>query len=94
MIVKIDFDAAKNERNIRERGLSFERVGDFDFETAVVRQDVRKAYPEPRFVALGFLDARLHVLCFATTVDGIRVISFRKANQREVKDYEQTSPPR
>jgi uncharacterized DUF497 family protein len=54
MYIKIDFDSVKNEKNIRERGLSFERVGDFDFETAVVRQDVRKAYPESRFVALAF----------------------------------------
>lgn len=88
--MEIDFDPAKNDKNIRERGLSFERVGDFDFATAVVRQDIRKAYPEPRLVALGFLDARLHVLCFIPQAGGIRVISFRKANRREVKDYEQT----
>jgi len=87
--VKIDFDPAKNEKNIRERGLSFERAGDFDFVTAVVRKDVRKAYPEPRFVALGFLDARLHVLCFTPIAGGIRVISFRKANRREEKIHEQ-----
>lgn len=88
--MKIDFDPTKNEKNVRERDLSFERAGDFDFATAVVRLDVRKAYPEPRFVALGFLDARLHVLCFSPMARGIRVISFRKANRREVKDYEQT----
>jgi len=32
---------------------------------------------------------RLHVLCFTPVVNGIRVISFRKANKREIKDYEQ-----
>jgi uncharacterized DUF497 family protein len=74
--------------------LSFERVVDFDFETAVVHQDVRKTYPEPRFVAVGFVEARLHVFCFAIMADGIRVISFRKANHREVKDYEQTQSSR
>jgi len=31
----------------------------------------------------------LHVACFTETKDGIRVISFRKANNREVKRYEQ-----
>ena len=89
--MNIEFDATKNERNIQERGLSFERVVDFDFETAIVQQDFRKPYPEPRIIALGFLDARLHVLCFTPVVGGIRVISFRKANRREMKDYEQTS---
>ena len=87
--MNIDFDPTKNDRNIRERGLSFVRAGDFDFAAAVVREDVRKAYPERRFIALGFLDGRLHVLCFTPIADGIRVISFRKANRREEKDYEQ-----
>jgi uncharacterized protein len=32
----------------------------------------------------------LHVLCFTPATDGIRVISFRKANTREVRNYEQT----
>ena len=90
--MKIDLDPAKNEKNIRERGLSFEQVGDFDFANAVVRQDVRKSYAEPRFVALGMLDARLHVLCFSLAARGIRVISFRKANRREEKVHEQAPP--
>ena len=86
----IEFDASKNEANIRERGLSFERVADVDFGTAIIDQDTRKAYPETRFVAVGFLGKRLHVLCFTPAVGGIRVISFRKANTREVRDHDQT----
>jgi uncharacterized protein len=86
----IVFDASKNEANIRERGLSFELAADFDFNTAIVDQDIRKAYPEVRYVALGLLGKRLHVLCFTPAAGGIRVISFRKANTREVKDYDQT----
>lgn len=87
--MKIEFDVAKNERNIRERDLSFERIAELDFSTAVIGQDTRSAYPEPRFVALGFLEVRLHVLCFTPVADGIRVISFRRANAREAKNYEQ-----
>ncbi len=90
----IEFDPAKNERNILERGLSFERVSDFDFDTASIWQDTRKPYPEARYVALGLLDSRLHVLCYTPAAGGIRVISFRKANTREVKDYELTRSPR
>lgn len=90
----IEFDPAKNERNILERGLSFDRVSDFDFDTASIWQDTRKPYPEARYVALGLLDSRLHVLCFTPAAGGIRVISFRKANTREVKDYELTRSPR
>jgi uncharacterized protein len=88
--MQIEFDAAKNQTNIETRGLSFERAADFDFGTAIVDQDTRKAYPELRFVAVGFLDSRLHVLCFTPIAGGIRVISFRKANAREVRNYDQT----
>ena len=38
-------------------------------------------------MALGQLTGRLHVLCFTEAEDGIRVISFRKANTREVARY-------
>lgn len=77
------YDPAKSERNILTRGLSFARAADFDFESARIWQDDRKAYPETRYVAVGYLDTRLHVLVFSETDNGIRVISFRKANQRE-----------
>ncbi|MEZ5644983.1 MAG: BrnT family toxin [Burkholderiaceae bacterium] len=73
--------------NIDERKLPFDLVEDFDFETALIHVDERRDYGETRFVALGFLQKRLHVLCFAEEPDGIRVISFRKANSREVSRY-------
>lgn len=85
----IKFNDAKNARNVAERDLSFERAGEFDFSTALVDTDDRTAYPEVRYVALGLLGARVHVLCFTPIAGGIRVISFRKANSREIKTYEQ-----
>ena len=89
--MKIEFDATKNNANVRERGLSFDRAAKFDFDSALVAQDSRKDYPEVRYVAIGYLESRLHVLCFTGIDGGIRVISFRKANSREVKIYEQAS---
>ncbi|OJU89152.1 MAG: hypothetical protein BGO13_11785 [Burkholderiales bacterium 66-5] len=85
----IEFDPVKNERNIAGRGLSFERAAEFDFSSAIVGVDDRKVYPEVRYVAAGYLDQRLHMLCFTPIEGGIRVISFRRANSREVKAYEQ-----
>jgi uncharacterized DUF497 family protein len=86
--VDITFDPTKNERNIRERGLSFERVSDLDFRTATYAIDTRHDYGETRIVAVGYLDGREHVLCFTEAETGIRVISFRKANAGEVRRYE------
>jgi uncharacterized protein len=87
--MRIDFDPRKNDLNISDRGLSFELVRSFDFETAVFQQDTRHDYGETRLRALGYLDGRLHALVFTETATGIRVISFRKANKREVLMYEQ-----
>lgn len=91
--MQIEFDPAKNERNIRERGLPFTLAEAFEFETALIWQDTRKAYPEVRYAALGQINGRLHALVFSETPDGIRIISLRKANQREVARYEQETQP-
>ena len=89
----VAFDPAKSELNFRLRGLSFERATDFAFDSAIFELDDRREYGETRVVALGLLGDRLHVLCFTETAEGIRVISFRKANAREVKRYGQVQSP-
>ncbi len=86
--MKISYDTAKNAKNITDRDLSFDRAADFDFETAIIVMDDRRAYGEVRYIAFGLLDSRLHALVFTESPDGIRVISFRKANHREVRRYE------
>lgn len=86
--MEITYDVNKNIRNVATRGLSFERAADFDFETAMFAIDDRHDYNETRIVATGYLDSRLHVLCFIETTSGIRVISFRKENPREIKYYD------
>ncbi len=86
--MKIDFDPVKNAKNIRERGLSFERVAEFDFISATYLIDNRHDYGEIRQIAIGYLNERLHFLCFVPIPDGIRVVSFRKANSREAKKHD------
>lgn len=88
--MRITYDNAKNQRNIQERQLSFDDAANLDWATAKIWEDTRKAYPEVRYIAVGYLQGRLHVLCFAEAEEGIRVISFRKANQREQRAYEKT----
>lgn len=87
--MKIDFDPKKSEKNARERDLSFEKIDGFDWETALYIEDDRKAYPERRFVASGLIGERVHIVCFTPIEGGVRIISFRKANSREVKRYEE-----
>ena len=87
--MSVSYDSNKNKRNIEHRGLSFDRVADLDWDNAWIYQDERNEYNEIRFIAYSMLEKRLHFVCFTETEDGIRVISFRKANSREVKRYEQ-----
>ncbi len=89
--MRIDFDPDKSARNERERGLPFTVVERFDWEGALYTEDTRHDYPERRFVALGLIGQRVHVVCFTPVEGGIRVISFRKANAREVRRYEQAT---
>lgn len=87
----IEFDPSKSEQNEADRGLSFTLVEDFDFTTALVAQDDREDYGEDRFIALGFIGARLHVVVYTMRGEVLRVISFRKANDKEIERYDQAT---
>lgn len=84
----ITYDAAKNAKNIADRGLSFELVLGFDWNTALVVEDARCQYSESRFQALGLIDGRVHMVVFTVRDESLRIISLRKANSREVARYE------
>jgi uncharacterized protein len=91
-MVRIEFDPAKNERNIRNRGIAFMLAKEFDFDTAVRVEDLRHDYGETRVVAYGYIGARLHVMCYKPVgKNHIRIISLRKANQRERASYAETA---
>ncbi|HHW7567144.1 TPA: BrnT family toxin [Mannheimia haemolytica] len=64
-------------------------VEDFEFDTAFIKQDLRFQYSEARYQALGLIGTRLYALVFCLRNGAVRVISFRKANSREIKIYEE-----
>ena len=83
----LEFDEAKSARNLKERGIGFERFADIDVETAVSGEDVRKEYGERRLRVLGFIDGLLHAAVVTPRGEKIRVISLRRANRREERMY-------
>jgi len=89
--MNIEFDPIKSEKNRQERGLPFSMAHDFEWKTAGYTEDIRHEYPERRFVAVGWLLGRLCVLCFTPVPGGVRIISLRKANKREIKRHEKAS---
>jgi len=90
--VKIEFDPAKDEINKAKHGLSLQAADDFDWDTALEREDDRFDYGEVRFVAIGLIDGRLHVMVFTEGSDenAIRVISLRLAEKHEARYYHGT----
>lgn len=84
-----EFDPDKGARNVRERGLPFDLVADFDFDTAVIVRDLREDYGDTRFIAVGLIGSRVYAVASTLRGRSFRVISLRKANAREVKRYEQ-----
>ncbi len=92
--MKIEFDETKNQRNIAERGISFNLAVKFDLATAKIWQDTRQDYGEIRYISLGYIGDRLYSMVFTVREDVLRVISLRKANNREIKSYEQQTQSR
>ena len=85
--VEITYDPRKSERNLRERGIGFEIVKEFDFASAVYAIDTRKDYGEVRTRALGSIGEVLYALVFTMRGGALRVISLRKANRKERGRY-------
>ena len=53
--------------------------------------DRRWDYGEDRYRLLGAIEGRVFVLIYAMRGAAIRIISARKANGREVREYEQNT---
>jgi len=87
--VRFEWDKAKNERNIRDRGLDFADASEMFDSLMLVRPDARKDYGENRYTSIGIVKGRVMVFVYTERrPDLIRIISFRKANSREQKRYE------
>ena len=87
---KHEFDPEKDRRNVEAGRISLAAAEDGDWETAILAPDLRREYGESRLVGLLMIYGRLHVIVITPRGDGIRIISLRRANRREVKHYVQS----
>ena len=79
-------DPLKDQKNIANRGLPLLAAEAMFNDAMLVVEDTRKNYPERRFIGYNTIDGRLMVVVFCyPTDDTIRIISLRKANEREQK---------
>jgi len=84
-----EWDKQKAERNQAKHSVSFEfATRAFDDENRVTVIDNRRDYGETRYITLAKIDNRLYVVAFTLRSSIIRLISARKANNKEAKRYE------
>ncbi|WP_155041688.1 BrnT family toxin [Paracoccus litorisediminis] len=91
--MKLEWDETKRSNTLQERGLDFASVADAEWDAALTVEDDRADYGEARFISLVPIQDRLCVVAWCVRSDTLRVISLRKANDRERRRYEQDQTP-
>lgn len=81
--MEIEYDSIKREQTLENRGLDFDRCNDVFSGPILEMEDTRIKYGEPRFITFGLLDTRMVVIVWTPRGDRRRIISMRKANERE-----------
>ena len=90
--LRIEWDEAKNASNKRKHGVSFEEAETVFYDDwAILVEDDDPEEPEERFLLLG-MSAGLRILvvchCYREDDEIIRIISARRADRQERRDYE------
>lgn len=88
IIVDIVFDSAKRDATLQERGLDFARAAEVLAGRTFTQPDQRIDYGEERFITAGRLDGRVVVIVWTCRGHARRIISMRKANEREQARYQ------
>ena len=86
--MEIEFDAAKDRANREKHGVSLGDAAHLDWMEIVAEVDDRKEYGEVREIGYSVMGERVYCVVFVRRDDVMRIISLRKANAREVEDYE------
>ncbi|WP_323016220.1 BrnT family toxin [Castellaniella sp.] len=85
--MEIEFDPEKRDKTLTERGLDFARADEVFAGRHFTLEDTRENYSEPRYITVGKLDNRMVVTVWTPRDEARRIISMRKANEREQTRY-------
>ncbi|MEL6915905.1 MAG: BrnT family toxin [Pseudomonadota bacterium] len=85
--MRTTYDPVKRLRTIAERGLDMAEAGAVFDGDHITFADDRRVYGEPRFITVGFLRRRMVLVAWTPREASRRIISMRKANEREQKAY-------
>jgi len=85
--VKFEWDERKNKINIDKHGIDFRDAQDIFNSIRLSFEDARKEYREKRIITVGLIGKNVCVVVYTIRNDFIRLISARKANERERRRY-------
>lgn len=86
-----EWDARKAAQNIAKHGVPFEYAARVFLDPLRLdAEDRRRDYGEQRRLTLGRVEGRLYVIAYTSRGRMIRLISARKANARERRQYDET----
>ena len=86
--MELEWDEVKRQWTLENRQLDFADVAFIDPASLVTGQDFRHDYGEARFSSFAYLDDVLINFCWTPRGPKLRIISMRKANDRERKKYQ------
>ena len=89
LVMEFEWDDAKSNDCFMHRGFDFAyAIRAFLDPNRIVGRDRRWDYGEDRYRLLGAIERRVLVLIYTMRGSAIRIISARKANRKEVREYE------
>jgi uncharacterized DUF497 family protein len=85
--MRFEFDPSKRQDTLDQRGLDMANAAEVFEGDHLTVEDDRFDYGETRYITIGFMAGRMVVLVWTRRGDARRIISMRKANDREQKAY-------
>lgn len=82
--MQIEFNQTKRAKTLVERGLDFADAEQVFACKHLTLEDTREDYDEQRFQTAGWLGGRIVILIWTPRGKARRIISMRKANEREI----------
>lgn len=83
----LEWNEEKRQLTLEKRGLDFADAARVFAGDVLDIEDTRKDYGECRIVTFGHLNGRMMTITWTQRGDNRRIISMRKANEREHKKY-------
>lgn len=87
--MRFEWDEHKRQSNFEKHRVDFPVASQLWKSPMLIVEDKRREYKEKRLIGIGFVANRMMVAVYTErTANVIRIISLRKANNREIKIYE------